>query len=255
MNHYLPPGATMVSTSDDLEPADPKRLPSVSALERVIAEGGKGPQASASRLLAIRKEREQHERDIETVAAELERLVAAQRLERQRAEQARHVRFPSTPEDPSDWLVIGLGLDTAHNSSGTPYSTEQEVDGKVYGFHPNQMIHWVSDGIASAWPGPRGRLPGSVFADAPADLLRVLQGRFTRPRSTTTQGITNPHYSEFEGNEAGVIAEASRIVCGCSHRPLLDTWLATARAAGDEANTKFAAMLSDRLQELKAKAA
>ncbi len=141
-------------------------------------------------------------------------------------------------------MVIGKTLDQYPGGE----STEQEIDGKLYRFSDHREVVFVPRAVKAAWPHRRG-LPGRVFASWPADLLGVYRGDFTRVKSGGLQN-TGPGFSDVEVNEDGLLAAASRIVRGCSHRPLLELWLAGARAAGDESNQVLAKVIDEQIKRI-----
>lgn len=214
------------------------------AIDRLKAAGVELPKVLEAELKRL-----QHMRDVRAqhgfVLAELERLHIEERAAERRAERDRTVTFPPEPADDSDWLVIGEQLDTWR---GGGEDTAQEVGGKIYRFDPYRVLHFVPAAVGEAWPHRRG-LPGRRFVTAPSDLLRAYRNDFTRVRAGGMQGA-GPGYVDVETNDEGLLAAAARIARACSYRPLLTTWLESARAAGDDLNGMLARVIEQRLQDL-----
>lgn len=231
----------------------------IRAIEEVKAAGGELPAVLEQERERLRAERERA-RDLQAarplLLAELARVRQAARLNAARAERARTVTFPSTPEAADDWLVIGSAADTADPEDWNPV----EIDGVRYRFHPNRELHFMPAEVALAWPLRRrfGReqsrgesIPGDVFEAMPRDLLRIFRSRFSSVKTSGRQG-TGPGYSEVDVDESGLLAKASSVVRACFYPPLLRRWLETAKAAGDDVNSVLASVIEERLGELEA---
>ncbi|HVY32573.1 MAG TPA: hypothetical protein VHB79_38815 [Polyangiaceae bacterium] len=214
------------------------------AIELLQSSGVELPkplEAELKRLQQVREVRRLHG----FVLAEVERIHAGEDAAAEQAERDRTVTFPSEPAADSDVLVIGEGLNRYPGGE----DSAREVDGKIYQFYAHSLLHFVPQEVAAAWPHRRG-LPGHAFTHGwPTDLIRSYKYDFTRLRAGGSQG-TGPGYSESETDEKGLLSYVSRIVRECSHVPLLEIWLATAKAAGDDLNATLARVLEQQLEKL-----
>ena len=239
-DHKIITGDTYI---DDFDVENPEHFKRV--MDEARAAGEEVPKALEARYKRMKLEAEE-QAALPWLVEAYGRAREAAALAKERAERARHRRFPAEPQADDDLLIV------ARNASALPGNGGErsaEIDGVVWEFSSTSSVHFLPREVVAKWPR-HPMLPGNRFSDLPADLIRVFRNQFTTAITHSLQGITNPNFNPLQTDDEGLLRECSAVVRGCCYIPLLKLWLETAKAADDELNPVLARVIEQRLQEL-----